>query len=190
MSTIEDLRKARATFALRFPWRDRTAGTQGVEEARVFARHPRPHYGRFRFANRAVAPSQAAAKATAFSVQSRVVFMDSTGLQRSNGDNACAALTGRALWPGGFTYTIVWLCPTAKRLLLTTEPDERHLHMVQAECAARGWPFHVFPQGFGMRNPPATRLVIISPQRIDLAPLVRTLESALPRLDKNTGECQ
>jgi hypothetical protein len=165
---------------LKFPWLDRAAGTQGVEEVRVFARHQRARYGRFRFENRAVAPNEAYAKATAFSARSRIAFMDSTGLLSSKTANSCAALTGRDMWPGGFTYTVTWMCPVAKRLLITTEPDERHLPLVQSECSARGWPYHVFAPGMGMRNPPNTRLVLASPQGIDIAPLVQILNRALP----------
>jgi hypothetical protein len=127
------------TFALRFPWRDRTAGTHGIEEVRIGARHERPHYGRFRFANRAVAPSQEAVKATAFSALSRVALVDATGWQRSKSTNVVFALTGQAVWPAGFACSTVWLCPIAKRLVITTEPAERHLGMVQSECGARGF---------------------------------------------------
>jgi hypothetical protein len=181
MSTIEDLCKARATFVLRFPWRDKTAGASGCEEVRVFSGHPRSHYGRFRFSNRAFAPTQEDAKSTAFSALSRVAFIDATGWQRSKSTNVVFALTGQAVWPAGFACSTVWRCPGTKRLLLTTEPLEQHLAMVEAECAARGWPFHVFAPGVGMRKPPDARLVLASPQGVQLEPVIAALERAMPR---------
>jgi hypothetical protein len=185
MSLIEDYEvRAAHRFSLRFPWRDKTAGASGCEEIKIFSRHPREWYGRFRLENRAFATSLADAKSACFSALSRVIFMDVTNFKHSKSTNAVAVLSGRSVWPAGFEFVRLWLCPTNKRLLLTVEPPGKWLHFVEEECKARAWPFHVFPPGVGMRNPAAgTRLVIASPQGVDIGPVVTELERALPRCE-------
>jgi hypothetical protein len=188
MSTIEDLSKARATFALRFPWRDRTAGTQGVEEGRLWAKHPRGCYGKFRFEDRDFLTSQESAKSAVFSARSRICFMDASGFKRSTAQNAVWACCNGPMWPRGFDYVLVWISPT-HRMVVTTESYQKHLPVVEAECAARRWPYHAFEPGIGMRNPAGgTRLVLISPQGLDIGPLVQTLERALPTIETRKDE--
>jgi hypothetical protein len=182
MSTLEDKVRATHRFTLKFPWLDN--GDQGVEEIKIHAQRPLGHYGRFRHQNRVCATSLADAKSTAFSARSRVAFMDASGLVQSVAANTVWALCGAAVWPAGFEFVYSWRCPLAKRLLVTTEPIGDRLRFVESECSARGWPYHVFPPGIGMRYPSGgSRLVLISPQGVDLGPVIAALERAMPRCE-------
>ncbi len=173
------------TFRLRFPWKEKN-GTHEVETIELKARHVRSYYGQFRFeAENPLYPaanSRENARANAHSAASRVVFMDATGWRRSKSETVVWALCGRAIWPAGFDFTVIWRDLSRNRLAVTTEPIEKHLDLVEAECHARGWQFRTFAQGVGMRCPTlAGRLVLISPRSgVDIAPIIPTLERSLP----------